>query len=56
MSAERYRWTYDTDRHRYVIWRGGSVYQVIVPTRRNPAHSQTYVERCCAILNGAKDG
>lgn len=52
MSSARFSWTYDTDRHRYVIRRGVWVYQEIVPNRHNPAHTRTYVERCVRILNG----
>lgn len=51
-----FTWTYDPERNRYVIWRGGSVYQVIVPSRHNPAHGERYVRRCVDVLNGATNG
>ncbi len=47
-----FTWHYCRETHRYVITRGGRVYQTIVPSRRNPAHSRTYVERSVKILNG----
>lgn len=46
-----FTWSYDTARRRYVIRRGGAIYQEIVPNRHNPAHTRTYVERCVRILN-----
>lgn len=51
MTGPRYAWHYDRERHRYVITLGQWVYQEVIPNRRNPAHSQTYVERAVRMLN-----
>lgn len=47
-----FSWTYDLARRRYVIRRGGAIYQEIIPNRQNPAHTRTYVERSVRLLNG----
>ncbi len=47
-----YSWTYDPTRRCWVIWRDGRVYQVVPESRRNPANTESYVERCVAALNG----
>ena len=48
--------SYDPSRRCWVIRQHGTVYSVIVESRKYPAHTQTYVERCVRWLNGDTDG
>lgn len=47
-----FAWHYDEARRCYVITRGQWIYQVLPVNRHNPAHTRSYVERSCRILNG----
>lgn len=49
-SAE-FSWTYDLSRRCWVIRRRGTVYSVIVESRKYPAHTESYVRRVVAMLN-----
>lgn len=44
--------SYDAARRCWVIRQRGTVYQVIVESRKYPAHNQSYVERTVRWLNG----
>ncbi len=50
-SRKEYDWYWDKARARYVIRRGGWTYQEIIPSRHDPAHTRTYVERSVRMLN-----
>lgn len=51
MTEPRFTWHWCRERHRFIVKQGQWVYQEIIPSRRNPAHTRTYVERSVRMLN-----